>query len=127
MTRRWVIFPSYGAYAGPANGASRRERGAAERARQPALVAGAITLPYIRVMSTISVADLLHLSVPERLQLVEDLWDSIAAEAAADPSRLPLDASLRQELRRRSEAYRRNPHEAMPLDEALDDIERSLG
>lgn len=78
-------------------------------------------------MSTISVADLLHLSVPERLQLVEDLWDSIAAEAAADPSRLPLDASLRQELRRRSEAYRRNPHEAMPLDEALDDIERSLG
>lgn len=78
-------------------------------------------------MSTISVADLLHLSVPERLQLVEDLWDSIAVEAAADPSRLPLDERLRQELRRRSEAYRRNPHEAIPLDEALDDIERSLG
>jgi len=78
-------------------------------------------------MSTITVSDLLHLSVPERLQLVEDLWDSIAAEATADPSRLPLDASLRQELRRRSEAYRRNPHEAIPLDEALDDIERSLG
>ncbi|MFL5382915.1 MAG: addiction module protein [Longimicrobiaceae bacterium] len=78
-------------------------------------------------MSAITVSDLLHLSVPERLQLVEDLWDSIAAEATADPSRLPLDASLRQELRRRSEAYRRNPHEAIPLDEALDDIERSLG
>lgn len=78
-------------------------------------------------MSTITVSDLLHLSVPERLQLVGDLWDSIAAEAAADHSRLPLDPGLRQELRRRSEAYRRNPHEAIPLDEALNDIERSLG
>jgi putative addiction module component (TIGR02574 family) len=78
-------------------------------------------------MSTITVSDLLHLSVPERLQLVEDLWDSIAADAAAEPDRLPLDSSLRLELRRRSEAYRRNPHEAIPLDDAIDDIERSLG
>jgi putative addiction module component (TIGR02574 family) len=78
-------------------------------------------------MSTITVSDLLHLSVPERLQLVEDLWDSIAAEAATNPERLPVDPSLRQELRRRSAAYRANPHEAIPLDEALDDIERSLG
>ena len=78
-------------------------------------------------MSTITLSDLLHLSIPERLQLVEDLWDSIAAEAAGEPDRLPLDSSLRHELRRRSEAYRRNPHEAVPLDDALDDIERSLG
>ena len=62
----------------------------------------------------------------DRLQLVEDLWDSIAAEAAAEPGRLPVDSSLRQELRRRSEAYRSNPHEAIPLDEALGDIERKL-
>jgi putative addiction module component (TIGR02574 family) len=82
---------------------------------------------YIRSMSTITLSDLLHLSVPERLQLVEDLWDSIAAEAAVEPDRLPVDSSLRQELRRRSEAYRQNPHEAIPLDDALDDIERSLG
>lgn len=27
--------------------------------------------------------DLLNLSIPERIQLVEDLWDTIAAEAAA--------------------------------------------
>jgi putative addiction module component (TIGR02574 family) len=78
-------------------------------------------------MSTITVSDLLYLSVPERLQLVEDLWDSTSAEAATAPDQLPIDASLRQELRRRSEAYRANPHEAIPLDEALDDIERSLG
>jgi putative addiction module component (TIGR02574 family) len=82
---------------------------------------------YIQSMNSITVADLLHLSIPERLQLVEDLWDSIAAEAAAEPERLPVDSSLRQELRRRSEAYRNNPHEAIPLDEALDEIGRSLG
>ncbi|HKP74158.1 MAG TPA: addiction module protein [Longimicrobiaceae bacterium] len=78
-------------------------------------------------MSTVTVSDLLHLSVPERLQLVEDLWDSIAAEATEHPERLPIEPSLRQELRRRSAAYRANPHEVIPLDEALDDIERCLG
>lgn len=78
-------------------------------------------------MSTIPLSDLLHLRVPERVQLVEDLRDSLAGEAAAEPDRLPLDSSLRQALRRRSEAYRQNPHEAIPLDDALDDIERSLG
>jgi len=78
-------------------------------------------------MSTVTVTDLLHLTVPERLQLVEDLWDSIAAEAAADPDVLPIDSSLRRELRRRSQEYRANPHAAIPLDDALDEIERSLG
>ena len=46
---------------------------------------------------------------------------------AAEPDRLPVDEKLRQELRKRSDSYRQNPHEAIPLDEALDDIERSLG
>jgi|1185.fasta_scaffold507149_2 putative addiction module component (TIGR02574 family) len=78
-------------------------------------------------MATITISDLQHLSVPERLRLVEDLWNSIAAEAHANPDSLPLSEGLRQELRRRSEAYRRNPHEAIPIDDALDEIERSLG
>jgi putative addiction module component (TIGR02574 family) len=78
-------------------------------------------------MSTITISDLQHLSVPERLRLVEDLWNSIAAEAHANPEILPVSDSLRMELRRRSEEYRRNPHDVIPADEALDDIERSLG
>ncbi|HEX8905767.1 MAG TPA: addiction module protein [Longimicrobiaceae bacterium] len=78
-------------------------------------------------MATITISDLQHLSMAERLRLVKELWDSIAAEAQVDPDRLPLDDSLRQELRRRSDEYRRNPHVAIPIDEALDDIERSLG
>lgn len=78
-------------------------------------------------MSTVTMSDLQHLSLTERLRLVEELWNSIAAEALANPDHLPLENGLRQELRRRSDAYRRNPHQAIPIDEALDDIERSLG
>ena len=78
-------------------------------------------------MDTITISDLLHLSVAERLQLVEDLWDSIAAEAGDSPDRFPVTEDQRQIILRRSEAHRRNPGEAVPLDEALDRIERSLG
>lgn len=78
-------------------------------------------------MNAISVSDLLHLSIPERIQLVEDLWDSIAAEAAAQPDRLPLTDAQRHEIRRRSEAHRKNPGEAIPVETVLEQIERSLG
>ena len=77
-------------------------------------------------MSSVPFSDLLRLSVAERIQLIEDLWDSVADEANADPSRLPLTAGQRSLLRRRSEAYRRNPGAAIPLEEALERIERSL-
>jgi putative addiction module component (TIGR02574 family) len=78
-------------------------------------------------METITVTDLLHLSIAERIQLVEDLWDSVAAEAAARPDRLPVSEVQRRELMRRSRAHQLNPHEAVPLEDALDEIERSLG
>jgi putative addiction module component (TIGR02574 family) len=78
-------------------------------------------------MNAITVSDLLHLSVAERIQLVEDLWDSVAADAASDADVVPVHEAQRRELLRRSEAHRRNPAEAVPLDQALDEIERSLG
>jgi len=34
-------------------------------------------------MNKISAADVLELSIPERIQLVEDIWDTIAAKANA--------------------------------------------
>jgi putative addiction module component (TIGR02574 family) len=77
-------------------------------------------------MSSISISDLMHLSIAERLQLVRDLWDSIAAEAASDPDRLPVTDAQHREILRRSEAHRQNPAEAAPLDEVLDRIERAL-
>lgn len=78
-------------------------------------------------MSTVPLSDLLRLSLAERIQLVEDLWDSVAAEATAQPDRLPLSETQRQEVLRRSAAYRENPGAAAPLEEALERIARTLG
>ena len=56
-------------------------------------------------MGTINVSDLLHLSVAERIQLVEDLWDSIVQEDAE----LSVSEEKRAELRRRKERYLQHP------------------
>jgi putative addiction module component (TIGR02574 family) len=56
-------------------------------------------------MNKVSLADVLHLSVAERIQLVEDIWDSIAT-AAPPPS---LSDAQRAELDRRLESHRENP------------------
>ena len=63
-------------------------------------------------MST-QLSDILELSVSERIQLVEDIWDSIAAV----PEALPLTDAQRQELDRRLEAYAQNPDEGILWDE----------
>jgi len=49
--------------------------------------------------------ELPKLSRAERLQLVEDLWDSIAQEEAS----LPVSAEKRAELRRRKERFAQHP------------------
>ena len=51
--------------------------------------------------------ELLQLPVSERIQLVEDLWDSIAD----CPEELPLTDAQKEELDRRLEAWRANPAE----------------
>ena len=61
-------------------------------------------------MSTLSKAVVLSLSVPERLQLVEDIWDSIA-EA---PDEVSLSDEQKAELDRRLDAYHRHPDEGSP-------------
>jgi putative addiction module component (TIGR02574 family) len=76
---------------------------------------------------SIDTTELRQLSIAERLQVVEDLWDSIAADVAANREALPVPETQRAEILRRSEAHRLNPSEAIPLDEVLDRIERSLG
>jgi putative addiction module component (TIGR02574 family) len=75
-------------------------------------------------MATVSLSDLLKLSPAERMQLAQDLWDSIAVEA---PEAVPVTEAQRQEVLRRSKAHQQNPDEAFSLDEALARIERSLG
>ncbi|HCU25730.1 MAG TPA: hypothetical protein DF383_12000, partial [Deltaproteobacteria bacterium] len=57
--------------------------------------------------------DLLKLSVPERIQLAEDLWDSILAF----PKSVDLTDNQKEELEKRLQAYHSNPRSASPWDE----------
>lgn len=57
--------------------------------------------------------ELLKLSVAERIQLVEDIWDSIAAE----PDAVPLSDELREELDRRLADQAENPGIGRPWSE----------
>lgn len=61
-------------------------------------------------MSKVTTADLLALSVSERIQLVEDVWDSIVAA----PDSVPLTAAQKEELDRRLDAYHKNPDAGSP-------------
>lgn len=49
--------------------------------------------------------DILQLTVAERIQLAEDIWESIVAQ----PDALPLTAAQRKELDRRLEAHKKTP------------------
>ena len=61
-------------------------------------------------MKNISVIDTLNLSIPERIQLVEDIWDSIAAEAES----IELTEQDKRILDGRIEAYHSNPDIGSP-------------
>ena len=53
----------------------------------------------------ISTADIEQLSVAERIQLVEDIWDTIAA----NPDALEVSEELGEELDRRVDNYHQSP------------------
>jgi len=72
-------------------------------------------------MSKFSLADVLELSVPERIQLVEDIWDSIAAV----PESVSLTQAQCEELDRRLADYRAHPDEGSPWEEVQARILRS--
>ena len=61
-------------------------------------------------MITLVKADVLSLSVPERIQLVEDIWDTIAEI----PEEIGLTDEQKAELDRRLDAYNQNPDEGSP-------------
>jgi putative addiction module component (TIGR02574 family) len=66
--------------------------------------------------------DYRHLSLTERLQLVEDIWDSIAEEAREAPDAVPLSEAQLAEMRRRREAHRRDPGSAIPWEQVRAEI-----
>jgi len=69
-------------------------------------------------MSSIAKADILSLSVPERILLVEDIWDSIVEI----PDVVPLTAAQKQELDSRLDAYHRDPQAGSPWSEVRERI-----
>ncbi len=72
------------------------------------------------LMST-ELSDILQMSVAERIQLVEDIWDSIAAS----PESLPVTDAQREELDRRLQAHAQNPAEVVSWDELKRKVRRS--
>lgn len=67
---------------------------------------------------TIKTADILELSVAERIQMVEDIWDSIATV----PEAVTLSEDQKLELDRRLEAYHLNPDLGDPWNEVKERI-----
>ena len=63
-----------------------------------------------------------ELSVEERIRIVEDLWDSIAADQKA----LPLTADQKAELDRRLDAYEVDKNRGRLATDAVTDIRRKL-
>ena len=64
-------------------------------------------------MSTDSINEITKLSISERIQLVEDIWDSIAAE----PESVVVTEAQKQELDRRLENFNNKPESGSSWDE----------
>lgn len=68
----------------------------------------------------VSREELQKLPVAERLELVEELWDSIAR----DSDQLTLTPGQIEELDRRFADYEKNPEEGVPWEEVRDRVRR---
>lgn len=67
-----------------------------------------------------AIAELRSLPVVERIQLVEDLWDSIAEDSAA----LRLTEEQRGELDRRLDDFETTPTAGVPWDQVRSSLQR---
>jgi putative addiction module component (TIGR02574 family) len=74
-------------------------------------------------MKKMSVADSLNLSIPERIQLVEEIWDTIAAEADI----VELTEEEKRIIDERLEAYHRNPEAGFPWEEVYQKLIKRNG
>lgn len=59
-----------------------------------------------------------HLTPKERIQLAEELWDSL------EPEQLPVSDELGAELDRRVERHRQDPGRGRPAEDLLRDTEK---
>ncbi|MBI5573271.1 MAG: addiction module protein [Elusimicrobia bacterium] len=66
----------------------------------------------------ITLSDILGLSISERIQLIEDAWDSITKV----PEELHLSEEQKKELDNRINAYHQNPNAGSPWKEIRENI-----
>lgn len=64
-------------------------------------------------MKKITATDTLELSIPERIQLVEDIWDTIAVQADS----MELSEDEKMLIDERLDAYHGNPDSGTPWNE----------
>jgi putative addiction module component (TIGR02574 family) len=67
------------------------------------------------------IPEISRLTVPERILLLEDLWESIAAEESS----VPVPQSHRAELDRRLAEYERDPGRLLTLEDLRQRVEAS--
>jgi len=72
------------------------------------------------LMST-ELSDILQMSVAERIQLVEDIWDSLASS----PESIPVTDAQKEELDRRLQALAQTPDEVISWDELKEKVRKS--
>ncbi|HLP92346.1 MAG TPA: addiction module protein [Nostocaceae cyanobacterium] len=64
--------------------------------------------------------NILQLSIAERIQLVQDIWDSIILDA----DNVTISENQKQELERRLELYYQNPHQVSTWEEVRQKFKR---
>jgi putative addiction module component (TIGR02574 family) len=69
-------------------------------------------------MKKLSASDIAEMPIEERIQLVEDIWDSIAEL----PESVSVPEWHKEELEKRLDAYHANPAEGTPWGEVKDKL-----
>lgn len=69
-------------------------------------------------MKKLTAVDTLNLSIPERIQLVEEIWDTIASQARE----MDLSEEEKKLIDKRLEAYHRDPESGAPWEEVYQRI-----
>jgi putative addiction module component (TIGR02574 family) len=72
-------------------------------------------------MSSATLDEVLRLPLPERIEFVQAVWDSVVAEASA----VPVTSAQRAELDRRLASLEERPGAERPWSEVLSGLERS--
>jgi putative addiction module component (TIGR02574 family) len=68
----------------------------------------------------VDIEEILNLSVKKRLELIEEIWDSIATDQQA----IPLTSAQRRELDRRKREHLADPKTAVPWSDVRDRLRK---